>query len=82
MKFLRETIDKENQFAKHKAKSNCTRKTIGCFAETIGYLYQFANIKTEFKEFKDRENADRCLYWFTLNPELHPVFSETTEEFH
>ena len=43
----------------HKAKSNCTRKTIGC-------LYQFANIKTEFKEFKDRENAQRCLYWFTL----------------
>jgi len=45
-------------------------------------LYQFANIKTEFKEIKDRENAHRCLYWFTLNPELYPVFSETTEEFH
>ena len=45
------------------------------FAETIGCLYQFANIKTEFKEIKDRENAHRCLYWFTLNPELHPVFS-------
>ena len=40
----------------------------------------FENIKTEFKEIKDRENAHRCLYWFTLNPELHPVFSETTEE--
>jgi len=26
---------------------------------------------------KDREIAHRCLYWFTLNPELHPVFSET-----
>ena len=37
---------------------------------------------TEFKEIKDRENAHRCLYWFTLNPQLHPVFSETTEEFH
>jgi len=33
--------------------------------------------KIEFKEIKDREIADRCLYWFTLNPELHPVFSET-----
>ena len=48
-------------------KPNNTRKTIGC-------LHQFANIKTEFKEIKDRENAHKCLYWFTLNPELHPVF--------
>ena len=58
------------------------KKKIGCFTETIGCLYQFANIKTEFKEIKDRENAHRGLYWFILNPELHPVFSETTEEFH
>jgi len=50
--------------------------------KTIGCLYQFANIKIEIKEIKDRENARRCLYWFTLNPELHPVFLETTEEFH
>ena len=78
MKFLRETNDKKFSLPKH----NSTRKTIGCFAETIGCLYQFANIKTEFKEIKDRGNAHRCLYWFTLNPELHPVFSETTEEFH
>jgi len=41
-----------------------------------------ANIKTEFKELRDRENAHRDLYWFTPNPELHPVFSDTTEEFH
>jgi len=34
--------------------------------------------KTEFKEIKDRENAHRGLYWFTLNPKLHPVFPETT----
>jgi len=60
---------------KHKAKKNSTNKTIGC-------LYQFANIKIEFKEIKERENAHRCLYWFTLSPELHLVFSETTEEFH
>ena len=25
----------------------------------------------------DREIAHRCLYWFTPNPELHPVFLET-----
>ena len=74
MKLSRETNDKEFSLPKTKAKSNCTRKTMGC-------LYQFANIKTEFKEFMDRENAHRCLYWFTLNPELHPIFSETTEEY-
>ena len=56
-------------------KQHHQKKTIGC-------LYQFANIKTEIKEIKDRENAHRYLYWFTLNPELHPVFSKTTEEFH
>jgi len=67
---------------KHKAKSTTPEKTIDCFAETIGCLYQFTNIKTEFKELRDRENAHRDLYWFTVNPELHPVFSETTEEIH
>jgi len=36
--------------------------------------------KIEIKEFKDRENAHRDLYWFTLNQELHPVFPETTRE--
>ena len=60
--------------------STAPEKTIGCFAKTIGCLYQFTNIKTEFKEIKDRENAHRGLYWFTLNPELHPVFPEMTEE--
>jgi len=82
MKLLQETNDKKISLPKHKAKNNSTRKTISCFAETIGCLYPFANIKTEFKEIKDKENAHRCLYWFTLNPELHLVFSETIEEFH
>ena len=65
---------------KHKANKHSTKKIISCFTETIGCLYQFTNIKTEFKEIKDRENAHRGLYWFTLNPELHPVFPETTRE--
>jgi len=82
MKLSRETNDKEFSLPTTQNKNNSTRKTIGCFAETIGCLYQFGNIKTEFKEIKERENAHRCLYWFTLNPELHPIFSETTEEFH
>jgi len=67
MKLSRETNDKEFSLPKTQSKNNSTRKIIGC-------LYQFANIKTKFKEIKDRENAHRCLYWFTLNPELHPVF--------
>jgi len=58
MKFLRESIDKEIQFAKSQSKINSTRKTIGCLAETIGCLYQFANIKTEFKEIKDTQHTD------------------------
>jgi len=75
MKLSQETIDKESSLPKQQAKNSSTRKTIGC-------LYQQTNIKTEFKEIKDREIAHRCLYWFTLNPELHPVFSETTEKIH
>jgi len=94
MKLLRETLESEFSFPKHKANKHSTRKTIGCFAETIGCfaetigcfaetigcLYQLTNSKTEFKEIKDRENAHRGLYWFTLNLELHPVFPETTGE--
>ena len=52
MKLLQETIDKEINLKKHKAYKHNTRKTIGC-------LYQFSNIKTEFKEIKDRENATK-----------------------
>jgi len=54
MKLSRETNDKEFSLPKTQSKNNSTRKTIGC-------LYQFANIKTEFKEIKERENAHRCL---------------------
>jgi len=71
MKSLRETLESEFSLPKHTANKHSTRKTIGC-------LYQFTNIKIEFKENKDSENAHRGLYWFTLNPELHPVFPETT----
>jgi len=67
MKSLREILESEFSLPKHKANKHSTRKTIGC-------LYQFTNIKNEFKEIKDKENAHRDLYWFTLNPELHPVF--------
>ena len=36
--------------------------------------------KLNLKSSRDRENAQRGLYWFTLNQELHPVFPETTGE--
>ena len=62
MKSLREILESEFSLPKHKANKHNT------IAETIGCLYQFTNIKTEFKEIKDRENAHRGLYWFTLNP--------------
>jgi len=45
MKLLREKLDSEFGLPKHKAIKHNTRKTIGC-------LYQFTNIKTEFKDFK------------------------------
>ena len=80
MKLLRETVDKEISLPKHKEKKHSTRKTIGCFAKTIGILYQFTNIKTEIKELRIEKKVHRGLYWFTLNSELHPVFPETTEE--
>jgi len=73
MKLLREIVDKEISLPKHKAKNHSTKKT-------IGWLYQFTNNKTEFKEIMDRKKAQRGVYWFTLNPELHPVFPETTGE--
>ena len=80
MKLLRETLESEFRLPKHKANKHSTRKTISCFVETISCLYQFTNIKTKFKEFRDRENAHRGLYWFTFNQKLHPVFPETTGE--
>ena len=73
MKSLREILESEFSLPQHKANKHNIRKKISC-------LYQFTKIKTEFKEIKDRENAHRGLYWFTLNPELHSVFLETTRE--
>ena len=54
--YLKKQIIKNSVCQKVKQKSNCTRKTISC-------LYQFANIKTEFKELKNRE---KCTQRFIL----------------
>jgi len=52
MNLSQETIDSEIQFAKTTSKSCSTKKTIGCFTETIGCLYQQTTNKTEFKELE------------------------------
>jgi len=45
------------------------------FYEIIDCFYQqFIKTKLEqFKECKDKEIHTKCLYWFTLNQELHPI---------
>jgi len=43
-------LSQEIQFAKTAIKNNSTRKTIGCFTETIDCLYQQTTNKTKFKE--------------------------------
>jgi len=43
-------------------------------------FHKLLSLEWNYFEIKDRENAHRDLYWFTLNPKLHPVFPETTGE--
>jgi len=75
MKLLRETNDKEISLPKHKAKTTTPEKQ-SVVSQKQSVVYTSLQIsKTEFKEIKDIENAHRGLYWFTLNLELHPVFS-------
>jgi len=83
MKFLQETNDKKFSLPKHKAKTTAPEKQ-SVVSQKQSVVYTSLQIlKLNLKRLKrERENAHRCLYWFTLNLELHPVFSETTEEFH
>ena len=48
-KFFKRTLIKNSVF-QNKQQKHKDGKTIGCFSETIGCLYQFQNDKTEFKE--------------------------------
>ena len=52
MNLSQETIDKKFSLPKTTNKNSKTRKTIGCFTETIGCLYQQTTNKTEFKELR------------------------------
>jgi len=47
-----ETFDKKFSLPKTTIKNSRTRKTIDCFTETIGCLYQQTTNKTEFKELR------------------------------
>ena len=47
-----ETIHKKFSLPKTANKNNNTGKTIGCFTETIGCLYQQTTNKTKFKELE------------------------------
>jgi len=79
MKLSQETIEKESSLPNNKQKQQY-QKNNRLFRRNNRLFIPANKNKTEFKEIKDREIAHRCLYWFSLNPELHPVFSETTEE--
>ena len=52
MNLSQETIDKKFSLPKTENKISTTRKTIGCFTETNGCLYQQTTSKTEFKELE------------------------------
>ena len=52
MNLSQEIIDKKFSLPKTVNKISTTRKTIGCFTETIGCLYQQTTNKIEFKELE------------------------------
>ena len=49
LKYFKKTLIKKSVFQNIKQRHN-TGKTISCFTETIGCLYQLSNNKTEFKK--------------------------------
>jgi len=67
MKFSQETIDKESSLPKQQAKTTVPEKQL-VVSQKQSVVYTNKNIKTEFKEIKDREIAHRCLYWFPIDP--------------
>ena len=80
MNLFQKPIDSAIQLAKTASKSCSTRKTIGCFVETIGCLYQQTTNKLNLKSQRQRG----CTQLFILvhsKLQLHPVFSETLRIF-
>jgi len=66
----------QNKQQKHKAG-----KTIGCFSETIGCLYQSQNDKTEFKEI-GIEKLYTVIYTGSLEIQSYIQSSQNPEEIH
>jgi len=52
MNLSQETVNKKFGLPKIANKISTTRKTIGCFTEIIGCLYQQTTNKTKFKELE------------------------------
>ena len=63
----------QSNLAQHQKNNRLFRKNNRLFIPVHKY-------KLNLKSSRDRENAHRGLYWFTLNQELHPVFPKTTGE--
>jgi len=57
--------------------SKAKEKTIGCFFETIGCLYQ-QSLKQNLNEFRVRDKYTNSLYWFTLKPRATSSPQNTT----
>ena len=81
MNLSQETIDKKFSLPKTANKIRTTRKTIGCFTETIGCLYQQTTNKTEFKEL-EIERLYTDVYTGSLQTQSYIQSSQNLEEIH
>jgi len=63
----------QSNLAQHQKNNRLFRRNNRLFIPVHKY-------KVKLKSSKDRENAHKGLYWFTLNQELHPVFPKTIGE--
>ena len=79
-KYFNKTLIKNSVFQNKKQKNN-TGKTIGCFTETIGCLYQLSNDKTEFKEI-GIERLYTIVYTGSLQIQSYIQSSQNPEEIH
>jgi len=81
MNLSQETVDKKFSLPKTANKISTTRKTISCFTETIGCLYQQTTINTEFKEL-EIERLYTDVYTGSLQTQSYIQSSQNPEEIH
>ena len=79
-KYFNKTLIKNSVFQNIKQKNN-TGKTIGCFTEKIGCLYQLSNEKTEFKEI-GINRLYTVVYTGSLQIQSYIQSSQNPEEIH